>query len=166
MDTSLKPSRHSLCLAVLGGVEDARGLQLDGDAALPLEVHVVEELRLHVALGDRLGGLEQSVRQRGLAVVDVCDDGEVADLARVVRPARRLGQGCVRGGRRVQPRRGKARWRAGKPRSDARQGAGEEQTDSHGGAFLRPTCHCGGSMGTTVQGRLRLLLLLLLLPAE
>jgi hypothetical protein len=54
-------------------------LREDGDAALALEVHAV-----HHAVGDLLVGAERSalaqqrVDERGLAVVDVRDDGDVA----------------------------------------------------------------------------------------
>ena len=67
-------------LAVVGRVLEADGLGLDGDAALALDVHGVEELLLHVAVGDGAGRLDQPVGERGLAVVDVGDDGEVADV--------------------------------------------------------------------------------------
>ena len=55
----------------------ARGL--DRDAALALEVHVVEQLLLHLARRDGAGELEKAVGQRRLAVVDVGNDREVAD---------------------------------------------------------------------------------------
>ena len=58
-------------------------MRLDGDAALALEVHGVEDLRLHLARLQRAGHLEEAVGQRRLAVVDVRDDGEVADEALV-----------------------------------------------------------------------------------
>ncbi len=48
--------------------------------ALLLEVHGVEELLGHLALGERPRALEQAVGERGLAVVDVGDDREVADV--------------------------------------------------------------------------------------
>ena len=61
---------------------DDRGrLGEDGDAALALEV-----VRVHGALGDLLvvaegaALLQQAVDQRGLAVVDVRDDRDVADV--------------------------------------------------------------------------------------
>ena len=56
---------------------------LDGDAPLALEVHRVEDLRLHLARLQRAGDLEKAVGERRLAVVDVGDDGEVADVALV-----------------------------------------------------------------------------------
>ena len=54
-------------------------LGLDGDPALPLEVHRVEVLRPHVARVDRPGELEDAVGEGRLPVVDVGDDAEVAE---------------------------------------------------------------------------------------
>ena len=59
---------------------DANRVRLDGDAALALDVHRVEQLGLHVALLHRVGELEDAVRDRRLAVVDVRNDREVADM--------------------------------------------------------------------------------------
>jgi hypothetical protein len=53
----------------------------NGDAALALQVHGVEHLGLHFARGQRAGEFQQSVGERGLAVVNVRDDREVADVA-------------------------------------------------------------------------------------
>ncbi len=53
------------------------GMGLDGDPALALEVHGVEELVLLLALRDGLGELQETIRERGLPVIDVGDDGEV-----------------------------------------------------------------------------------------
>ena len=58
---------------------DADGLRLDRDAALALEIHRVEHLLAHLPLRERRGQLEDAVGERRLAVVDVRDDGEVAD---------------------------------------------------------------------------------------
>jgi hypothetical protein len=70
-------------VAVLGLVMEADAFGLDGDAALAFEVHRVEDLRGHLAQRERPGQLEQPIGQGGLAVVDVRDDAEVADKARV-----------------------------------------------------------------------------------
>ena len=51
---------------------------LDRDPALPLQVHRIEQLILLVALVNRAGRLEQSIRQRCLAVIDVRDDAKIA----------------------------------------------------------------------------------------
>ena len=61
-------------------VVDADGLGLDGDAPLALQVHAVEHLLAHVPLGDGVGHLQDAVGQRGLPVVDVGDDAEIADV--------------------------------------------------------------------------------------
>ena len=52
------------------------GVALNCYAALTLKVHVVE----HLPLGHlyRLGELEQTVCQRRLSVVDMCDDAKVS----------------------------------------------------------------------------------------
>jgi len=50
------------------------------DAALAFEVHSVEDLGMHLALGEGAGELEEAVRERGFAVIDVRDDREVADV--------------------------------------------------------------------------------------
>ena len=63
----------------------ADGLRLDRDPALALEIHRVEQLLAHLAAGDGFGDLEDAVGQRRLAVVDVRDDREVADLALIHR---------------------------------------------------------------------------------
>src|SRR5690606_19109921 len=53
---------------------------LDGDAAFAFQVHVVEGLVAGFAVGDGPGALEQAVRQRALAVVNVGDDAKVTDI--------------------------------------------------------------------------------------
>ena len=63
-------------------MHDSDSGSLDRDATLALEIHRVEELRLGLAIADSLGGLKEAVGQRGLAVVDVGDDGEVSDVQR------------------------------------------------------------------------------------
>jgi hypothetical protein len=70
-------------LAVLVLIVEAHGLRLDGDAALALDLHGIEDLVLHLAVGDVAAQLDQPVGQRRLAVVDVRDDGEIADQRRV-----------------------------------------------------------------------------------
>ena len=52
------------------------------DPALALEIHRVERLLFHIAHRDRLGELEQTVRERRLAVIDVRDDAKIADVGR------------------------------------------------------------------------------------
>ena len=69
-----------VCMCVCMHVCTYACLQFDGDPAFSLQVHVVQKLVLHVAHLHCARGLEQLVREGGLAVVDVSDDGEVADV--------------------------------------------------------------------------------------
>jgi hypothetical protein len=62
---------------------DADCLSLDRDPALALELHRVEQLVAHLAAGHRVGHLENAIGQRRLPVVDVGDDGKVADAVLV-----------------------------------------------------------------------------------
>ena len=54
------------------------GVAFDRDAAFPFQVHIVEGLVLHVALGNRACVLEQSIRKGAFPMVDMRDDTEVA----------------------------------------------------------------------------------------
>ena len=74
---------EAVFLAALGGVAHRDGMRLDGDAALALQVHGVEELVLFVAVGGGAGKFEQTVGERGLAVVDMRDDTKVAGELRI-----------------------------------------------------------------------------------
>ena len=76
--------------------EHAHGLRLDRDPALALELHRVEQLLLHVAVGDRVRELQDAIGQRRLPMVDVGDDREVADVCLVhacQAPAEAVSQG-------------------------------------------------------------------------
>jgi hypothetical protein len=70
----------------------ARRLGLDRDAALALDVHLVEELVAPLARLEGAGDVEQAVGERALAVVDVRHDAEVPDAGLV-------GHGAGSGGR-------------------------------------------------------------------
>src|SRR5690554_6316603 len=54
------------------------GMALDGDTAFALQVHVVEHLRLQVLAFNGLGELQQAVCQRAFAVVNMCNNTEIA----------------------------------------------------------------------------------------
>ena len=66
-------------LAVQGRVFQGYRVGLDGDATLPLQVHVIQDLGLHIAPRHRLGQFQQAIGQRGFAMINVRDDGEIAD---------------------------------------------------------------------------------------
>ena len=54
-------------------------LTFDRNSPLPLNIHVIEYLVSELPVRNHPGILNQAVRQRGLAVVDVCNDAEVAN---------------------------------------------------------------------------------------
>ncbi len=72
---------EDILLSVLRLVDDPRGLGLDRDAPLPLDIHIVQHLRLHFPLRQGAGQLNDPVRQRRLAVVNVGNDTKISDFA-------------------------------------------------------------------------------------
>ena len=66
--------------AVTRNVGERRRLRLDGDAALTLDVHRIKHLRLHLTVGQAAATMDDAIGQGGFTVVDVGDDGEVADV--------------------------------------------------------------------------------------
>ncbi len=106
---------EDVVLAVARLVVQAHRLGLDGDAALALDIHRIENLLHHFAIGEAAGDLDQPIGKRRLAVVDMRHDGKVADVldwsgghgardsiegrgrqARCVAANRRAGRGNVR----------------------------------------------------------------------
>ena len=67
--------------AVFGCIRKANGLAFDGNAALPFDVHRVENLIFEIPLGYDMGGLDQTIGQGGFAMVNVGDDAEIPDRA-------------------------------------------------------------------------------------
>ena len=67
-------------VAVVGLVVELHRPGLDGDAALLFQVHVVQKLGLHLPLGHRPAQLDEPVGQGGLAVINMRNNGEVADF--------------------------------------------------------------------------------------
>ncbi len=64
---------------IFGRVIQPHRARLDRDSALALEVHRIEELILGLAHRERAGALEDSIGQRGLAVIDMRDDRKIAN---------------------------------------------------------------------------------------
>lgn len=67
-------------LAVLGLVAHGDGMGFDGDAPLPLQIHGIEQLLLHVARRDGAGGGQQPIRKRRLPMVNMGDDAEISNV--------------------------------------------------------------------------------------
>jgi hypothetical protein len=54
-------------------------VRLDGNPALALQIHVVQDLLLHFVFADSLGYFEETIGEGGLAVIDMSDYAEIAD---------------------------------------------------------------------------------------
>ena len=72
-----------ILLTVVGRVVHAHGLAFNRDAALSFDIHAIEQLFGHVALRNRSREFENTVRKRRLAVVDMGDDAEISNKARI-----------------------------------------------------------------------------------
>ena len=72
---------QDILLPVTGLVHGADGLGLDGDAPLPLQIHIVQHLGLHLPAGQQACVLDDAVGQGGFAVVYVRYDAEISDSA-------------------------------------------------------------------------------------
>ncbi len=66
--------------AIVGSVVQAHGAGLDGDTAFTLQLHVIEDLVTHLAADHGTARLQQPVGQRGLAVVNMSNYAEIADM--------------------------------------------------------------------------------------
>ncbi len=67
-------------LATPGGVRHPYRVQLDGYPALTLEVQRIQHLSFHLPLLQHARGFDQPIGECRLAVVDMRDDAEVADV--------------------------------------------------------------------------------------
>ena len=66
--------------AILRRVIQRYRLRLDGNAAFFLNIHGIQHLRFHLAFGQAAAILDETVGKRGFAVVNMGDDGEIADM--------------------------------------------------------------------------------------
>ncbi len=65
---------------VFGFIREGDGVALDGDAPFPFDVHGVQKLVPELTFPHHTGVLDQPVRQGGLAVVNMGDNAEVANV--------------------------------------------------------------------------------------
>src|SRR5690606_3439348 len=70
---------EDVLLAVAGAVGQPHGLKFDGDTPLAFQLQAVQNLLLHLPLGQPARAFQKAIGQRRLAVVDVGDDAEIAD---------------------------------------------------------------------------------------
>ncbi|CAI8354222.1 MAG: Uncharacterised protein [Hyphomonas sp. TMED17] len=67
-------------LTICGGVVEPDGLRFNGNAALPLNIHRVENLFGHFPVGQRTGCLNKAIGKGGFTMVDMGHDGEISDM--------------------------------------------------------------------------------------
>jgi hypothetical protein len=72
---------EDILLPVFAVVNDPYGLGLDCNAPLPLYIHIVKDLVLHLPAGKQSCLFYDPVRQRGLSMINMRDDAEIADPA-------------------------------------------------------------------------------------
>jgi hypothetical protein len=65
-------------------------MALDSYTPFSLKVHIVEHLRLQVFSGHCVGKFQQTVGERALAVVNVSDYAEIADIFHLLKIVNRL----------------------------------------------------------------------------
>ena len=70
-------------LTVPCGVVQGDALCLNSDATFALNIHGVQNLLLHFAIREAAAYLNKTVRQSRFAVVDVGNDGEVANVVQL-----------------------------------------------------------------------------------
>ena len=61
-------------------VLQSRGLCLDGDSPLALDIHRVENLLLHLAVGKTAAKMNNAVSERRLAMIDMGNDRKIANM--------------------------------------------------------------------------------------
>ena len=71
---------EGICLPVGSRVFQVHGAGLYGYTALPFEVHVVEDLVLHLPVGDRARELKDPVGKGRFAMIYMRHDGKVSDF--------------------------------------------------------------------------------------
>ena len=64
---------------ILGFVFETHRLGFNGNAALALYIHGIKHLRGHLALLQAAANFDHAVGQRGLAMIDVGDNGEITN---------------------------------------------------------------------------------------
>lgn len=75
-------------LTVRSRIEDSDSIGLDGNAALLLNVHLIKELRGHIALSNGVSLFQYPVCDGGFAVINMGNDGKITRVRLVW---------CVRG---------------------------------------------------------------------
>lgn len=71
---------ENIILPVLSMITQSNGASLDGNAPLPLDIHIVQQLIFHIPQRNGTGFFQNTVGQGGFSMIDMSDDTEVADI--------------------------------------------------------------------------------------
>ena len=74
---------ENILAAVLGLIYRPDCLGFNSDSPFPLQIHIIQDLVLHLPAGKQTGLLDNPVRQGGFAVVNMGDNTKVTDFALV-----------------------------------------------------------------------------------
>src|SRR5260370_37661359 len=69
---------QSIALPIFSLILHRHGMGLDGYSAFTFEIHRIEQLILLIPFFDRAGGLQQTIRESSLPVIDMSNDTEIA----------------------------------------------------------------------------------------
>ena len=58
-------------------------LRLNGDTSLPLDIHVIQYLLLHLSAGQQTCSLYNSICQSRFAMINMCNNTEISDFTLV-----------------------------------------------------------------------------------
>ncbi len=75
---------ENIGFAVFGFVIQPNRLCFDGDPAFALDIHRIKNLFHHFTLSQAPCVLDQAVGERGFSMVDMGNDGKIADLVKTV----------------------------------------------------------------------------------
>jgi len=78
---------QNIGFTVICDVINPHGVCLDRDASFAFDVHAVQQLFLHIALGHCICGLDQPIGQGGFPVIDVGNNRKVTDFAKLCHSA-------------------------------------------------------------------------------
>ncbi len=71
---------ENVFLSVFRLINRADSLGFDRDSPLSLQIHVIQYLCLHLAARQKTRLLYDAIRQRGFAVVNMCNNAKISDF--------------------------------------------------------------------------------------
>ena len=66
-----------ILLAILSVIDQTGRLELDRNAPLPLQVHIVQKLSFHISVRHQSGLFDETVGESGFSMVDMSDNAEI-----------------------------------------------------------------------------------------